>query len=325
MEQGTFKSIMNTAIPKGRVPYTSLHAMDALQWPEWTRRASYTAIAVMAGLLYGLSVAVSLALANVSLSVSTIWLASGVGLAAVLIWGYWLLPVLLPVHIMVAVAMGSVGLLNQAVMALVAVTEMAVAARLLQGAAMRRPLVFDLRGTACFALICLLLVPLCGALVATGWLWLRGVIEAPDVPVIVHNWWLSVVLGILVVVPLINHWLVHGAPRFHSRRRDAFWVLLALMVPSGLIVAYQLSAGSPVQALFYGALPALLWAAVFLRETGAATALALLAAAALGVNHGFPELAMPIWGVGAHLAAFGLMAHVIASSQHPSPIPLADR
>lgn len=306
---------MNTAIPSGRVPDTTQSAPHAWHWPAWTRGSSYTAVAMVVGVLYGLSVALSLVLANLSLSASTLWLASGVGLAAVLVWGYWLLPVLLPVHIMVAVAMGSVGLLNQSVMALVAVTEMAVAARLLQGPLPRSPLKFDLRGTARFSLICLLLVPLGGALLATGWLWLQGVITAEQVPLIVRNWWLSVVLGILVVVPLINQWLVHGAPRLDARRHDALWVLLALTVPSGLIVAYQLSAGSPVQALFYGALPALLWAAVFLRESGAATALALLALAALGINQWLPEQAMPIWGVGAHLAAFGLMAHVIASSQ----------
>ncbi|ABI56114.1 diguanylate cyclase [Alkalilimnicola ehrlichii MLHE-1] len=284
-------------------------------YPNWLTRQPRWRVAGVVALSYGLAVAAGLLIAELSLQISTIWLASGIGLVAVLVWGYWLVPVLLATHWLVSPSLGEAPALVSAGLGLIAVAEITAAARLLAGPGRRRLLVFDIAGTARFALICLLLVPGGGALLAATWLWLTGTTPAEQYLLMARNWWLSVVFGIVCVVPLAHSWLTHGLPRFHGQRREALMVLGALLLPVGLILGYQLSRGSPVEALFYGALPLLLWASVFLRETGASTALSLLTLSALTINQLMPEHAVPVWNTGAHILAFGLMALLIANAQ----------
>ncbi|GEM_PF-1682480 len=267
------------------------------------------------GACYGIAVALSLLIAELSLEISTVWLASGVGLMAVLVWGYWLLPVLLAAHWLVSPPMSEAPYWVAAGLGVIAVTEIGIAARLLTGYGRHRVLDFDLTGTARFAFICLLLVPGAGALLAASWLSVTGTAPAELFLLIARNWWLSVVFGFVCVVPLVSSWLRYGPPRFHGRRREALLVLLALLLPVGLIVSYQLSRADPVHALLYGALPLLFWASIFLRESGAALGLTLLTAATIVISQLTPGHTVPVWSTGAHILAFGLMALLVAHAQ----------
>ena len=77
-------------------------------------------------------------------------------------------------------------------MGLVATTEIAVAAWLLCRGQGDRVLRFDLPGTIRFALVCLLLVPLGGAVIVTSFLWLIDLLPPELLFVFARNWWLSV-------------------------------------------------------------------------------------------------------------------------------------
>ncbi|WP_018861505.1 MULTISPECIES: diguanylate cyclase [unclassified Thioalkalivibrio] len=283
-------------------------------------------VGIGVALCYAIAVAISILLAQVSLQTSTIWLASGVGLAAVLIWGYWLLPVLAIVHLLTSQWLGSdLGWLARSGWALIAVAEMGLASLWLQrgrpGLAPR----LNLRGTARFTFIALLVVPLAGSLLAASWLLLLGLIDGDTFYLIARNWFVAVVLGIASIVPLVSNLLVHGVPRFHGRGVEARIVLMGLLIPTGLILGYQLTQHNPVEAMLYASLPLLLWASVFLRETGAAIAVTLLVLGVVGINGVSPDHALPIWIIGAHIIAFGLMALIIGSAQSSLEEAITDR
>lgn len=288
----------------------------ARAYPAWLRAQPRLRVGVLTAILYGAAMLISILIAEGELKISTIWIASGVGLIAVLIWGYWLLPVLAGVHLAVDTVMGGAALAVGT--SLVATTEIGAAAWLLargarstQGGALS----FDLSGTARFVVVCLLLVPIGGGLAAASWLWLIGEVPGEAFLLTARNWWLSVMLGFMCITPLVDSWLVHGVPHLYGRAREALVVLVALIVLSSMILTYQVLQQSPVEAVFYASLPILLWASVFLRETGAATALTLATALAIGVSHLNPEQAMPIWNLGAHIVAFGVMSMMVASAQ----------
>lgn len=287
----------------------------ATHYPAWNVREPRARIAVMVALLYAAAVVTSLLLARLSLEVSTIWLPSGVGLIAVLLWGYWLLPLIALVHVSVSFAVGELSLIARIGIGAVATAEIGVAAWLLCRGRTSPALIFDLAETARFALICLLLVPMAGGLTAAIWLWGIGVISSEEIPMVARNWWIAVALGILCITPLVGSWLVRGFPRLHGGRKEALAVLAVLVALSALILVHQISQQRPVEGVIYTSLPILLWASIFFRETGASTALAFFTLLAMGATHLLPDQTAPVWSTAAHVVAFGLMALVIANSQ----------
>lgn len=264
---------------------------------------------------YGAAVAIGLLMGQLSLDVGTVWLAAGVGIVAVMLWGYWLLPLIAVVHIGVSLAVGTLPLLPRVGMGAVATLEIGLAAwwlSRLQGYAALR---FDLAGTTHFALVCVLVVPLGGALAVTAYLWLIGTISLQATFTVARNWWLSVGLGMMTVVPLCTTWLVYGKPRPHIYRREAWLALVALLLPILLIYGYQVSQSRPVEGVFYASLLILFWAGVFLRESGAATGLAVMTLLAVVTSLLLPGEQIPIWSTGAHVVSFGLLALLVANVQ----------
>lgn len=284
-------------------------------YPDWISQQPRTRIVAAASFLYAAAVIASMLLAGLTLNVSTVWLPAGVGLVSVLLWGYWLLPILMLVHIAVSFTLGELSLIARIGMGAIATAEIGSAAYLLNRGRERIKFKFDLAGTARFAAICLLVVPLSGGMTVAFWLWAIGVIRGDEIFVIARNWWLAVAVGMLCITSPVINWMVEGRPRLHGQRREAVIVLAALAAPSVFIFASQLAKQDPVEGVLYASLPILLWASFFLRETGAAVSFVLFTALAITANVLLPAHAIPIWMTAAHLVAFGLMSLVTASAQ----------
>lgn len=68
-------------------------------YPDWITRQPRKHVAAAASFLYATAVIASMQLANLTLNVSTVWLPADIGLVSVLLWGYWLLPILMLVQV----------------------------------------------------------------------------------------------------------------------------------------------------------------------------------------------------------------------------------
>ncbi len=286
------------------------------------RRLNKPTVALLVIAVYAACLSFSIASGLLSPRNSTIWISAGVGTILVLIWGYWLLPVLVVTHIAVALAANLLPWYANTIIALLAVTGIGLTAWMLSRGKGLRSLSFDLHGTTRFAWICLLIVPLSGATLVGLVLYAIGRYPLEALPEFVRNWWLGLAVGMITVVPLVTTWLAPAStrrptsyPSQRSRRGSALAALLTLALPVGLILHHQLTQNTVLEAMFYAALPVLLWAALFLRERGAATGIACMSLLAIAINTALPEATMPIWHGGAYLVAFGLMALLASSAQ----------
>lgn len=285
--------------------------MAASRCPRWAGLAALTVAYVIAGKL-------GLLFASVHASATAVWPPSGIALAALLVLGARIWPVVAIGAFLVNVTTaGSVATSLGVALGntLEAVIGYWLVARLAHGrAAFERP-----RGIFGFAAA---VVPgaAVAATVGVASLELGGFAPRADAAAIWVTWALGDITGALIVAPLLILWTAD--PRslaLHRRPIEALALLLGVVGVALTVFGWLTPAGWRHYPLSFVAIPPLLWAAVrFGRREAATTVVVLMAIAVGGTMRGFgPFAALPpthsLLGLQSFMATMALMTLVVAA------------
>ncbi len=217
-----------------------------------------------------------LSLAFVHPSISPVWPASGIALAAILLWGYYLWPgvflgaflVNIAIQETVPIAVGiAIGNTLEAVVGAHLVFRYANGTRAFDKAS--NIFKFILFGTVLNTLL--------AASFGVGSLALGGYAPWNHAPTMWLTWWLGDMLGALVVAPFLVIWLTQTAPSLQFGRLLEGAALLATIVSvSALLFLTNIHDG-----LEYLAVPPLLWAAFRFGQRGAVTSIFIMSVIAV--------------------------------------------
>ncbi|MBX9583026.1 MAG: MASE1 domain-containing protein, partial [Gemmataceae bacterium] len=122
---------------------------------------------------------------------------------------------------------------------------------------------------------------LIAATVGTGWVCGGGLAPWPAAAGVWATWWLGDAVGMLLAVPLVVAWARPRGADEPARTAEAAALVVALGVVSAGVFGGPPGLGMAAGPLAYLTVPGLVWAAVRLGRRGAATGLALVAAAAV--------------------------------------------
>jgi PAS domain S-box-containing protein len=231
-----------------------------------------------------------LSLAFVHSSASAVWPATGVALAAALLFGSRVWPALAAGAFLVNVTTSG-SLVASASIAAGNTLEAVAGASLLQryggaSAVLRGPGIFKLTGIAALA-------GTISATVGLGSLAFSGLIGSSDPSTVWITWWLGDLTGAILVAPLILFCARPAGDRLPAAKALELALLLLAVVSVGLVVfAYPPIAGARLPIQFFS-IPVLVWAAFRFGPRETAIACALLSALA-------------VWGTVRHLGPFGV-------------------
>jgi len=231
-------------------------------------------------LVYHLAARLGLKMAYVQINTSPVWPPTGIGLAALLIFGYNLWP-----GISLGVLVGS--LLTGAPFEVAAGIALGNTLEALVGAyCLRHFLGFhnaldriqDVVGLALSSLFSTAL----GASIGSITLLLTGAIVWQAVGSIWITWWIGDLLGALVVAPLLLVWATAPQNPITKRMVGEGAVLLALLAAvTWYVFGSKAYAGVLHQAMIYVIFPFVIWTALRLEQRGAATAVFLISGIAI--------------------------------------------
>lgn len=240
--------------------------------PRWRRALAVPALTA----IYFAAGTFGLSLAFAHPSVSPVWPASGIALAAILLWGYRLWPgiflgaffVNITTQGTVPVASGiAIGNTLEALLGAWLIVRYASGTRAFDKAA--NIFKFILFGTV----LNTTLAASCGA----GSLTLGGFAPWSDFSTMWITWWLGDMMGALIVAPLLVIWLTQPAPSFQAARvLEAAALLVTVVSISAISFLRDIHGG-----LEYLAVPPLLWAAFRFGQRGAVTASFIVSAIAV--------------------------------------------
>jgi diguanylate cyclase (GGDEF)-like protein/PAS domain S-box-containing protein len=237
-----------------------------------------TNVAVL--LLYYVAGQLGLALAYEHPSVSPVWPASGIALAALLLLGYQSWPTVFLGAFLVNVAATGRVTLSLAI-ACGNTLEAVLAASLVNRHAGGRKAFDTSRDVLKFALLAAGISTIGSAAIGVGAL--VGGTEATlaEFPRLFMTWWLGDAVGILVVAPLIVLWIDRPRPEWRGRAIEGLLLLGTLVAIPLVVFSTRVPATTAAPAL--GALAAvpLLWAALRFGQKEVATATIILSAIAL--------------------------------------------
>ena len=233
------------------------------------------AILALAG-VYFCAGKLGLSLAYVHESASAVWPPSGIGLAALLLWGYRLWPgIFLGAFLVNLTTSGSLsttlsiafGNSLEAVLGAWLINYFADGAKVFERA----------RNIFKFVLLAALLSTTVSATFGATSLTLVGFAHGQQYAAIWLTWWLGDMAGVLLIAPLMVIWLIQPFPELRSRRViEAAGLLLAL-----LAVGYVIFVAQPLAGLESMTILPLLWAAFRFGQRGAVTAAVLMSGIAL--------------------------------------------
>jgi signal transduction histidine kinase len=212
-------------------------------------------------------------------SVSAIWPPTGLGIAALYLWGMRWWPGVLLGEIVVngelllgdgAYPLGS--LLGQQAGNMAEIVIGALLLHRLIGPSASMDRVEQVGGM----LLALGVATAISATVGTVSMVAGGVVEAADTSEFWRTWWLGDTSGGLVVIPLILAWAHHP---LRAWRRIRTWEGLAVMTS---VTALTIAAFSTQEPIRYTVFPALIWAAFRLGPPAATLAVAITACIAIG-------------------------------------------
>ncbi|HEU4340267.1 MAG TPA: MASE1 domain-containing protein, partial [Candidatus Binatia bacterium] len=233
------------------------------------------AIAVLAG-LYFCAGTLGLSLAFVNPSASLVWPASGIALAAILLWGYRLWPGIFLGAFLVNIT--TQGTLATAIGIATGNTLEAVLGAWMVFRFANGPKAFDQAGNIFKFILCgTILNTAVGALFGVTCLSLGGFAQWQDFLTIWLTWWLGDTIGALIVSPLLVIWITQPWPSLKPARiLEAIGLLLMLILIGRIVFLGRILAG-----LEYLAVPPLLWAAFRFGQRGAATSTFLMSVMAV--------------------------------------------
>lgn len=223
----------------------------------------------LVALSYFLVAKLGLQLAFVHPNASPIWPATGLAIAAVLLWGYRIAPAIF-IGAFVANQLTAGSVLTSLGIASGNTLEALAAAYLVQRFGGDAQIFDEAAGVARFAVIAVLVTPISAAF-GTSSLALGGYIEADRLPHIALTWWLGDLAGALVVAPVVLLW-----GRTRARLQSAADLSLVLPYLGAAIVGFVAFTPAmpplPVRDLFgFLTILPLLWAALRLPPRHTAT------------------------------------------------------
>ena len=214
-------------------------------------------------------------------SVSAIWPAVGVGIAALYLWGMRWWPGVLLGELVVngelllddgAFPLGSLVGQQAGNMAEIVVGALLLRRLIGPGAAMNR--IEQVGGM----LIALGIATAISATAGTISMVAGGIVDEPDVVEFWRTWWLADTSGALVVVPLMLAWAPDPVGAWQRIRT---WEGAAVIAA---VIALEVVASSTHEPIRYAVFPALIWAAFRLGPPGATLSIAVTACVAIGVT-----------------------------------------
>jgi two-component sensor histidine kinase/integral membrane sensor domain MASE1 len=230
-------------------------------------------------LSYFLVAKLGLQLAFAHPSASPIWPATGLAIAAVLLWGYRIAPAIF-IGAFVANQLTAGSVLTSLGIASGNTLEALAAGYLVQRFGGRAQIFDDAAGVARFAVIAVLVTAISAAF-GTSSLALGGYIDADRLPHVALTWWLGDLAGALVVAPVVLLW-----GRTRARLQSAADLSLVLPYLGAAIVGFVAFTPAipplPVRDLFgFLTILPLLWAALRLPPRHTATIALILSAFAV--------------------------------------------
>ena len=241
-----------------------------------TRSVKTGAFILVLALLYFCSGSFGLSLARVHPSASAVWPPSGIALAAILLWGYWLWPgIFLGAFAVNIAASGSVA-------AAVGIASGNTLEAILGAALVNRfangPNTFDqTKNILKFILLAGILSTALGASIGVTSLGLAGLAPWDHFATIWLTWWLGDAVGNLIVGSLLVLWLTQPLlPVKNLQLLEAAGLLLVLILVGWILFVTEIPSG-----LEYFALVPLLWGALRFGRRGAVTAAFAMSAIAL--------------------------------------------
>ena len=241
---------------------------------------NYLVKILILAIIYHLAARLGLMMAYVQANTSPVWPPTGIGLAALLIFGYYLWPgissgVLLgslftgaPINLAVGMALGNTLEALVAVYCLKQIIHLHNELDRIQ----------DVVGLILVSFICTTI----GASIGSMTLMVLGYSEWQYFWPIWSTWWIGDLLGALVVAPLLLSWISHPSIQASKRSYLEGGILLILLA---LITWFVFSSLPPSdvfhQALIYVIFPFVIWAALRFGQRGATIGIALVSGIAI--------------------------------------------
>ena len=249
--------------------------------------AIYLAKILVLAVIYHLAVRVGLKMAYVQANTSPVWPPTGIGLAALLIFGirYW-------PGISLGVLFGSIltgAPIFLALGMMIGNTLEALAAvyllRKYVGFQNKIEQIRDVVGLVTVSFVCTII----GASIGTLTLMLTGNGAWQSFWAIWFTWWIGDLLGALVIAPVLLTWLPLQPARMKKRILVEVGTLLILLISTTWIVfSSQPPSGIFHQAMIYVIFPFVIWAALRFDQRGATTAIFIVSGIAIwGTSQGW--------------------------------------
>jgi two-component system, NarL family, sensor histidine kinase FusK len=218
-------------------------------------------------------------------NVSPLWPASGIALAAVLVWGYGVWPGIAAAAFLINFlspipALAAVGIA-------VGNASGAVAGGYLLRRVLREPLCISrLRDVLALILLGALASTTVAASIGTTTLFLRGVRAWSDFGTAWRVWWLGDAMGILVATPLAL--TVADLRKNRKARPELLLLLMGAAVTSLAVFSQLMGVAVREDVLAFAVFPFVIWAAIRFESAGAAVICFMIAAIAVwGTAQGF--------------------------------------
>ena len=257
---------MVTALSPALADHTAAQTTRRPQRHSRRPALRYLASLILLAVAYLAAAKLALLAAVAQRVVSSVWLPSGIALAALLLWGVrlwpavWLGAFLLNATTGVPPAAAAVIALGNALEAVVGAVTLTRLARL-------RPALDRLRDVLALAGLGALLAPAIAATIGTALLSWVGQSTAAQHPLLWLVWWSGDALGVLTVAPLLLTWVAGPAFGGPPRARLIEATVLAVVLGAALRVLFI----SPLPYV-YLVFPICAWAALRFGPRGAATA-----------------------------------------------------
>jgi signal transduction histidine kinase len=226
-------------------------------------------------LVYALLARVGLLLDPVGGFATVVWAPTGVGIAAVLLGGWWMSPGVF-LGALVANLLTGAPVSTALLIATGNTLEPVLAVALLRRVPWFDPRLERVNDTLAFGLVAGVLAPLVSASIGVAALRSVDIVAATETWRAWRAWWLGDAIGALIVGPLILAWNLHGIRDLSSRIGEATVLLAALIVVSALLFVTRtpLQGTSFLQA--YLVFPVVIWSTMRFTQRGATTAVVLI-------------------------------------------------
>ncbi|MBW3569158.1 MASE1 domain-containing protein [Candidatus Parcubacteria bacterium] len=225
--------------------------------------------------LFGLSLGVSFE------NITTIWLPTGIAIAALLFWGYQYLPGIFAGALLAYILSETSPVISTALATgntLEAVAAVFLIRRFINGGQILEKISHVIR----FVVLAGFLSTIISATIGTASLKLGGLIGSDEFISAWLAWWMGDMMGALLVVPLVAAWRDTRYREFLADKLfDGIFILVVIATACLIIFSQSASIAHITSPLVYLIFPLIMWASVRLIQIGAVTSAAVVSVAAI--------------------------------------------